>query len=155
MNTTQLEAHPTPKAIVYRFFAKALNEASSGVADELVSPDFVASDGKNRENLKGFIRQMHHAFPDVQFKIQDTIVEGSRVVVRWDMEGTHGGSFAGVAPTGRRITNQGISIYRVVDGQIVEGWSQVDRLGVLQQVGALPLLGESGPGTRGETQHRS
>jgi len=30
MNTTELEAHPTPKAIVYRFFAQALNEASSG-----------------------------------------------------------------------------------------------------------------------------
>ena len=98
---------------------------------------------------------MHHAFPDLQFKIQDMIVEGSRVVVRWDMEGTHGGPFAGVAPTGRRITNQGISIYRVVDGQIVEGWSQADRLDVLQQVGALPHIGENGTGARGETQHCS
>ena len=53
--------------------------------------------------------------------------------------------FAGTAPTGRQVSNEGIGIYRVEDGKIVESWSQVDRLGVLQQIGAVPTIGRGGP----------
>ena len=145
MNTTELEIDRRPKAIVHCLFAECLNEGDLSVADQLVSPDFTGPAGKGPEGFKAMISPLRQGFPDLHFTIQDMVAEGSRVVVRWTSHGTHRGMFAGTAPTGRQVSNEGIGIYRVEDGKIVESWSQVDRLGVLQQIGALPTIGRGGP----------
>ena len=115
------------------------------MADQLVSPGFTGPAGKGSEGFKAMISPLRQGFPDLRFIIQDMVTEGSRVVVRWTSQGTHRGMFAGTAPTGRQVSNEGIGIYRVEDGKIVESWSQVDRLGVLQQIGAVPIIGRGGP----------
>jgi predicted ester cyclase len=46
----------------------------------------------------------------------------------------------GIAPTGKSITITGIEINRIAAGKIVEGWSNFDLLGLLQQLGVLPPL---------------
>jgi predicted ester cyclase len=145
MNTAELEPHQMPKAIVNRLFAGFLNEGDLSVVDQLVSPKFTGPAGTGPDGIKAMILPLRQGFPDLHFTIQDMLVEGSQVVVRWTSEGTHRGVFAGVAPTGRQVSNEGIGIYRVEEGKIVETWSQVDRLGVLQQIGAVPLLGRDGP----------
>ena len=137
MNTPELDA---PKNIVTRFFIAFLNERNAAVADELVSPAVAGPAGKGPEGYKAMIAPLVKGFPDLLFTIEEMIVEGSRVVVRWTSKGTHNGPFAGVAPTGRQVTNTGIAIYRVESGKIVENWSQLDRLGVLQQIGAVPPI---------------
>jgi steroid delta-isomerase-like uncharacterized protein len=141
MSTTELEPHQMSKAIVNWLFAECLNEGDLSVADQLVSPDFTGPAGKGPEGFKAMISPLRQGFPDLRFIIQDLVAEGSRVVVRWTSQGTHRGMFAGTAPTGRQVSNEGIGIYRVEDGKIVESWSQVDRLGVLQQIGAVPTIG--------------
>jgi predicted ester cyclase len=60
------------------------------------------------------------------------------VAVRWRGEATHLGAFQGLPPTGRRITVNGINLYRVHAGKVVEEWEQTDSLGMLRQLGALP-----------------
>jgi steroid delta-isomerase-like uncharacterized protein len=145
MNTTKLEPRPMPKAIVNWLFAECLNEGDWSVADQLVSPEFTGPAGKGPEGFKAMISPLRQGFPDLRFFIQDMVAEGSRVVVRWTSQGTHRGMFAGTAPTGRQVSNEGIAIYRVENGKIVESWSQVDRLGVLQQIGAVSTIGRGGP----------
>ena len=145
MSTTELEPHQMPKAIVNWLFAECLNEGDLSVANQLVSPDFAGPAGKGPEGFQAMISPLRQGFPDLRFIIQDMVAEGSRVVVRWTSQGTHRGMFAGTAPTGRQVSNEGIGIYRVEDGKIVESWSQVDRLGVLQQIGAVPTIGRGGP----------
>lgn len=54
-----------------------------------------------------------------------------------------GRQFEGVAPTGKRVEFIGHSIDRVADGKIVECWGEVDMLGVMQQLGAVPEPGQS------------
>ena len=44
----------------------------------------------------------------------------------------------GIPPTGREVEILVIDIVRVEDGRIVEHWNVVDRLGLLQQLGAIP-----------------
>jgi predicted ester cyclase len=49
----------------------------------------------------------------------------------------------GLDPTGRAATVTGITIQRIGDaGQIVEGWTNWDMLGMLQQLGAVPQPAE-------------
>jgi len=43
------------------------------------------------------------------------------------------------APTHKRVTNTGIVIYQFRDGKVVRNWLETDRLGALQQIGAVPV----------------
>jgi hypothetical protein len=62
----------------------------------------------------------------------------------------HLGKFEGVTPTGKRIEFIGHSIERVVEGKIVESWVEVDMLGVMQQLGAVPEPGQTGEASRSQ-----
>jgi steroid delta-isomerase-like uncharacterized protein len=148
MNTAELEPHPMPKAIVHRFYDEFLNEGNASIADQLFSPDYTGPDGQGTESIKAFASLLHQGFPDVHFRIQDVVAEGARVAVRWEMEGTHRGPFAGTASTGRRISHHGMAFYWIKDGRIAEFWSEVDRLNLLQQIGAAPPIGRGGPVSR-------
>ena len=66
------------------------------------------------------------------------------VVQRWTFRGTHRGAFQGIPPTGNQVTLTGISIWRFDDGRIVESWHELDTLGLLQQLGAIPVSGQAG-----------
>lgn len=63
---------------------------------------------------------------------------GDRVVARWTGTGNHRGELMGLAPTGKPIDVDAISIFRIADGKIAEKWTVWDALGLLQQVGAAP-----------------
>ena len=68
--------------------------------------------------------------------MDDIVAEGDRVVIRFTSTGTHRGAFAGIAPTGRKVTIQEVAIFRVVGGKIVEQWGQPDLNGLLEQLRA-------------------
>jgi predicted ester cyclase len=68
----------------------------------------------------------------------DFLTDGDFVAFPWQATGTHKGAFAGVAPTGKQVTLNGINIERFRDGKVVEHWSQFDTVGLLRQMGALP-----------------
>jgi steroid delta-isomerase-like uncharacterized protein len=91
-----------------------------------------------RAGFLALSQQFLTAFPDVQTTVEDVVAEGDKVVVRWTAQGTHQGAFFGVPGSGLRVTAQAIEIWRVADGQLAELWTQVDLLGMLQQVGAIP-----------------
>ena len=66
------------------------------------------------------------------------MAEGEYVVTRWTARGTHDGDLEGIAPTGVNATTGGISMVRIVDGKIVEDYTQWDALGLMTQLGAVP-----------------
>ena len=78
------------------------------------------------------------AFPDMRAKIEQQIAEGDTVATRATMEGTHGGTFFGIAPTNKRVKLTLLLIDQIVDGKIVSHYANADWLGVLVQLGALP-----------------
>jgi predicted ester cyclase len=78
------------------------------------------------------------AFPDLKFNINDIFAEGDRVAVRYTMVGTNQGSYMGAQPTGKKISINGISIYRIAGGRLVESWGVFDRLSLMQQLGSKP-----------------
>ncbi len=67
-----------------------------------------------------------------------------RVAKRWRFRGTHQGSFRGIAPTNKLVEWTGITLYRIVDGKILETWWNHDMLGALQQMGAIPEAAMAG-----------
>jgi predicted ester cyclase len=59
------------------------------------------------------------------------------------VQGTHQGNFLGIPATGTQVTMTEIQIVRVAFGQIVDMWANVDLLGMLQQLGVVPPLGQA------------
>src|SRR5215210_3950857 len=96
------------------------------------------------EDVKRFIGEFRQAFPDFHSTIEDQIAEGDKVVTRWRASGTHQGEFRGVAPTGNRITVNGIGIFRFSEeGKVVESWDNFDQLGMMQQLDAIRQPGST------------
>ncbi|MFF1410647.1 ester cyclase [Streptomyces sp. NPDC058289] len=83
-----------------------------------------------------FFQQIFDAFPDVKILVHDLIVEGDRIVGRFEYSGTHQGVFFGIPATGRTLTFQTIDIWRVEDGLLAEHWDQLDVAGMFHQLGA-------------------
>lgn len=78
------------------------------------------------------------AFPDLKVTVDDVIAEGDTVVARITSHGTHQGDFQGIPATGRPITITGIEIFHLANGTITERWGELNILGLLQQLGAIP-----------------
>ena len=139
------------KALVRRWMEEAWGQGKLDVLDELIGPDYVLHGAADPDLPRGpaGARQLTTAFrapfPDLRATIDDLIAEGDRVVCRWTAQATHEGEFAGVPATHKQVTFTGIEIVRIANGRIAEGWDEVDLLGLLQQLGAVPAPGSSGP----------
>lgn len=108
--------------------------------ETLHAEDFVdrASAGRDtgRDGFWAGIRELFEAFPDLDTRVADLVVEpaAGKVAVRWSATGTHRGGFLGREATGARITLAGIEIIRVVDGRIVERWGEWNGTEILAQI---------------------
>lgn len=145
-----MSTEETNKELERRFFSEMLNRGDTTVADELFAAgayDHAAFPGQvsGREGFKQAVGIVHSAFPDVHYTIEDMVAEGDRVTTRWRLRGTHTGTFLGIPGTGKQVTVEGIHILRFENGQIVECWEVWDRLGLFQQLGVSPPIGQSTP----------
>ena len=121
-----------------------------GQADEFLAPDFVEHEElppgmpSGREGVKQMTAMMRSAFPDFKATIDDMVAEGDKVVLRMTWKGTHKGEFMGVRPTGKSVSFGVIDIIRIAGGKFVEHWGQMDSMGMMQQLGAMPGPGQGG-----------
>ncbi len=135
------------KAISNRWVEEVFGQRDLDALDEFVSPEFVNHDPAIPEEVRGpeGFREIAsgylNAFPDLQVTVEDQVAEGDRVVTRWRARGTHQAELMGIPPSGNQVDIDGITIDRIVDGQIVESWDNWDALGMMQQLGALPTAG--------------
>jgi steroid delta-isomerase-like uncharacterized protein len=128
--------------LMRRWFQEVWNEGRVETVYELLSPDAVARGQRGAEKeIRGpeefaqFVREIRGAFPDIQVSVEDVFGADDKVVLRWSGVMTHTGDALGMPPSGRRVRSRGITIARIVDGRIVEGWDNWDQLGMLEQIG--------------------
>jgi steroid delta-isomerase-like uncharacterized protein len=132
------------KLVMHRF-VEFINTASEALAVELISPNAIFHVPGHSEPLQGpagyltTIGMMRGGFPDIQWTLEEMVAEGDKVAARFTMRGTHQGAFLGVAPTLKKIEVKAVNFYRLSGGQFVEEHGQPDLLGLLQQIGAVPM----------------
>jgi steroid delta-isomerase-like uncharacterized protein len=132
------------KALVRRFVDEVQSAGNTDAIDEICSPEFVNHSApprvpSNREGVKQLTAMFRQAFPDSYFTIEDMMAEGEKVATRKTFHGTHQGEFMGIPPTGQQVSMGLIDIVRIADGRVVEHWSMADNLGMMQQLGIVPL----------------
>ena len=136
-------------AIHRRYNDEVTSEGKLDLIDTIFAPDYVdhvsaSPEVHGLEGIRAFVGTFRAAFPDARFTVEDRIVEGDKLVARWTMRGTHHGAFAGVPATGKQVTVTGISIHRFEGDKIHESWDYYDALGLMQQLGAIPQLAQTG-----------
>ena len=110
-----------------RVFDEIFNQGKFQVAEEIYGPNFLNHGLHRSVDLKTDQDAVHaekKAFPDLRMSVQEMVAEGDKVAVLWTFQGTHTGSgYEGLPATGTRVVVRGITIWRIVDGRIVEEWS--------------------------------
>lgn len=129
------------KELIRRYYDEAYNTGDiEGLAD-FIAPDII--DHSNlairgladiQQNFAGFVA----ALPDFHSTIQQLVAEDDKVVAYTTLTFTHTAEFMGVAPTGKRISIETLSIFRIADNKVVERWGISDNVGVMRQLGILP-----------------
>ena len=135
------------KAIARDFLDELWNRGNFLVVDQMLASDYDGHDStviRGPEGAMEFVPRLRSAFPDYQFTVLDQIAEGDKVATRWRIRGTHEGEFQGIQPSGVQMEMTGITIFRIASGKLIEGWTNEDVFGVLQQLGAVPALGQAG-----------
>ena len=133
--------------------ARRLNQAfdtnDQTALDELLVPDLKAHfpgmpAPLNREALLQVVSQFAAAFSENHTTTDDQIAEGDKVMTRITWRAVHSGDFQGIPATGKQIEVTGIAVERIQDGKIVEHWSNLDQMSLMQQLGVIPAPGQGG-----------
>ena len=95
-------------SIVRRFVEETINQGRIDSAAQFVWEDVVEQvpfpgQGPGIESLKDVLRGFRAGFPNIHFAIEEQIVEGDKVLSRFEWTGTHRGEFLGVPATGRPV----------------------------------------------------
>jgi predicted ester cyclase len=98
---------------------------------------FVAQHGI--DVLRGQVELYRTAFPDLVMTVDAQYEDGGVVISRWTATGTQTGDLPVLSATGRHATVTGIQIDRYEGERIAETWGSWDTLGMLQQLGAVPV----------------
>ena len=144
------------KAIVRRFVDEIFIQGRKDSVDELLADDFVAhtwpsTTGDPKADLKAAIDRVGQGLADPSFTIDDLIAEDDQVAARLTTAATQVGPFMGIPPSGKRYTIQEIHWFRLRDGKVVEHWHQMDQMGMMKQLGAMP----GGDGSQTERAERA
>ena len=127
------------KALARRFLEEVFNQRRLEAIENLTAPRFIDYSLPAGVTVAQSIGAFLAGFPDARFTIDDQIEEGDLVVTRWTARGTHTSNLFGIPPTGKSMAMPGISIYRIANGKMVEAWVQYDQLGMMQQLGLVPV----------------
>jgi predicted ester cyclase len=92
------------------------------------------TDTRGLDGFYAFFDRMRTSFSEMHVTIEDSIAAADRICVRWLFTARHTGNGIGIDATGKSVRVTGITIIRVANEKLVEGWQNWDMLGLLQQV---------------------
>lgn len=130
----------TPKELAVQYTIGLWNDKNMSLIYKYLDKDVILY-GPNMGNITGYKAMENalytwvEAFPDIMDTIVHVICEGEYVSVHYKATGTHKGTFMGMRPTNKRITWEGIVIYRIKNEKIIEITSYNNMSKVTDQLG--------------------
>jgi len=128
---------------IARSFLRSADDVDFETWRSIASPDLVASanggDVMNREEFEGMVRGLIGAFSNGRHIIESQLAEGDRVATRLIWTALHSAEFNGVPASNRPVRICGDAFDRIADGRVVEHHAQFDLMGLMVQIGAVPV----------------
>ena len=126
------------KALVKSFCQRLWDQKDLTVIDELFHDQTKIHSPFNVKfgvlTMREIAEKWLTAFPDLMIQWQDFIADDDKVVVRWQAQGTHMGSFFETKPSHHEVYYSGITIFTVADQKISAYWALVDIHSILKQI---------------------
>ena len=128
-----------------QFFEDMLGSANWLLADNILAPTIVMHHPSSPqpvvgvENVVGFLGAFRAGFPDMTMKVEFVFGDDEMTAVRWHMSGTHTATLFGIPASSKSVNVYGISLLRFSEGKVVEDWVSEDSLGLMQQIGVIPV----------------
>jgi steroid delta-isomerase-like uncharacterized protein len=132
-------SHRSP--ILGWYFDDLLGKGDKSRADEFIVDDMIFHPLplRGRATFLDYVAVLRSAFPDLNFRIDDEVENGSKVAARFTMTGTHLGEFRGIPATGKKFEVAGMDLLHIKDGRISDIWVSLDSLEWMQQLGVISL----------------
>ena len=115
------------RALVHHHIEDGFNRDDWTVCQSTLADDYTAyygAEGKANVGRDAYVRActfLRQSFPDVNITIEDLVVEGDKVVMRYTERGTlTGRPFLGIEADGQAYAKPGTTVYRVADGRLAE-----------------------------------
>lgn len=133
-------------ALLDEYFA-AVNAHDVVALKDVIAENYVQHDagqGRGLAGMQAAFRQYFQTFPDFHMALEDSVITNDKIVARFQITATHdhpvqfGPNAPVFPPTGKKLSWQGISIWRVADGKFVEHWDVDDLVGLAQQMRSQP-----------------
>ncbi|MCH7320418.1 ester cyclase [Solibacillus sp. MA9] len=133
----------TPEQIVREFFEKVRSGNDPEYSNQLMAEQVLAHQivseveqtvVRTPKDYTEHVREMIEAYGNFSLEIQELLVGGNKVYVRWKQKGTHVGEIDGYQPTGLPIIQIASAVYKIENEKISEYWIQIDRLGIQVQL---------------------
>ena len=136
----QAEVEEQNKELV-KGLLEELNKGNAEIWKELCAPEFdyhspsESPEPMSMDETIECFQMAFKGFPDINWKTQDLIAKGDKVIVRITQAGTHEGEFRGIPATGNKTKFGVIPIFQFKDGKCIEVREEADFLGFMQQLG--------------------
>jgi steroid delta-isomerase-like uncharacterized protein len=145
------------KALVKRFYEEYYNSGRLEAIDEMFDPSYVhhtpeVPEGKmSYEEFREHTLTLSRAFPHMRVAVEDQIAEKDKVATRFKMYGIQEGDLPGIPARGKEVNVAVITIFKIRDGRIMEGWESYDSLDMAIQLGIAQIVStlRKGPQEKG------
>ncbi len=131
--------HPN-ETLARRWFEEVWNQGDETSLETLLHPAARAHDFPapghiaDRATFIQSVRDFRETFSELKFIVEDVVVNDHTMAIRWYLTARHTGYGLGILPTQQPITLSGITMAKVLDGQIVEGWTAQDLTRLIMQL---------------------
>lgn len=129
------------KSVVRRIVEDHWNKKNQQLVTELFDKNtsLYTPDGTLRgiEGASQLLAVYTAAFPDFRLIIDDLLVDGENVTLRWTFTGTHKGALSGINASGKSVGVPGIGIFQIASGKAKDVRMVWDKYALMQQIGAL------------------
>ena len=132
------------KRAVYRWVTEGWGGGNIALVDELIGPDYVyralgMPEVRGAAGIREMVTTVRAALPDLTNTVELQVAEGDIVVTRGTTRGTHLGPWAETPASGNSVTLPWVLISRFDGDKIVDEFEAFDTLGMMQQIGAIPV----------------
>jgi steroid delta-isomerase-like uncharacterized protein len=133
-------------SLMLRWFDEAWNQRRRETISELFAENAIAhwidETGRDLTGPQEFLPyydRLCGAFPDICMTVNECFEAGDKVIVRWSAKMQHTGDHLGIRASGKPVAVSGMTMAKIANGKVVEGWDCWDKLGMLMQIDAVEL----------------
>lgn len=134
------ESRERNAATVRIVFEEMLGKGRIAENEHIYHPEFRArgiTRDATREEDRAATEGWRKMAPDLQMKVLHLVSDCEYVAAHFEGTGTNTGEGNGFPATGRSLRVRGMTIFRLVDGRIIEEWTSFDQYALLQQLGLI------------------